>query len=88
MRNQNLSGNNSRCFATEKIIGYMFLKKELIFFDNRLYYVYRKFKMGQIKEGKVNEVKDFWNCDLVLRAKSDSDEVLFLREITEADLSN
>jgi len=44
--------------------------------------------MGQIKEGKVNEVNFFWNCDLVLRAKSDSDEVLFLREITEADLSN
>lgn len=66
----------------------MFLKKELINFDNKLYYVYRKFKMSQIKEGKINDIKDLWGCDLVLRTKSDSDEVLFLREIVEAQLSD
>lgn len=66
----------------------MFLKKELINFDNKLYYVYRKFKMSQIKEGKINDVKDLWYCDLVLRTKSDSDEVLFLREIVEVQLSD
>lgn len=66
----------------------MFLNKELISYNNKLYWIYRKFKLQNIKEGKVNDVKDLWNCDLVLKTKNDSDEIIFLREISEVELIN
>lgn len=66
----------------------MMLNKELITFNNKLYWIYRKFKSTNIKDGKVNDVKEFWNCDLVLKTRNDSDELLFLREITEVELTN
>ena len=64
------------------------LKKELVTFNNKIYWIYRKFKSTSIKEGKLNDVKDLWGCDLVLKTKSDSDELLFLREIPEIELVN
>jgi hypothetical protein len=66
----------------------MFLKKELVQYNNKLYWVYRKFKSSSIKEGKINDVKDLWNCDIVLKTRNDSDELLFLREIPEIELVN
>jgi hypothetical protein len=64
----------------------MFLNKELVQYNNKLYWVYRKFKSSSIKEGKINDVKDLWNCDIVLKTRNDSDELLFLREIPEIEL--
>jgi hypothetical protein len=61
---------------------------ELVKYNDKLYYIYRKFKSTSIKEGKINDVKDLWNCDIVLRTKADSDELLFLREISEIELMN
>ena len=66
----------------------MFLNKELVQYNNKLYWVYRKFKSSSIKEGKINDVKDLWNCDIVLKTRNDSDELLFLREIPEIELVN
>jgi hypothetical protein len=66
----------------------MIFNKELINYNNRLYWVYRKIKIHNIKEGKINDVKDFWNCDVVLKMRNDSDELIFLREIPEAELVN
>lgn len=64
------------------------LNKQLINYNDKLYWVYKKYKMSNIVEGKVNDVKDFWNCDLVLKTRNDSDELLFLREISDLELSN
>jgi hypothetical protein len=66
----------------------MTLTKELVNFNNKLYWVYRKFKSSGIKDGKVNDVKELWNCDLVVKSRSDSDELLFLREIPDLELVN
>jgi hypothetical protein len=66
----------------------MFLNKELVQYNNKLYWVYKKFKSSSIKEGKINNVKDLWNCDIVLKTRNDSDELLFLREIPEIELVN
>jgi hypothetical protein len=66
----------------------MFLNKELVQYNNKLYWVYKKFKSSSIKEGKINNVKDLWNCDIVLKTRNDSDELLFLREISEIELVN
>lgn len=66
----------------------MFLNKELVQYNNKLYWIYRKFKSSSIKEGKINDVRDLWNCDIVLKMRNDSDELLFLREIPEIELVN
>jgi hypothetical protein len=61
--------------------------KELITYQDRLYWIYRKVKFSSIKEGYVNDVKIFWNCDLVVRSRNQNDEtLLFLREIEEAKI--
>jgi hypothetical protein len=63
------------------------IPKELVNYQNKLYYVYKKMKPDQIKEGYVNDVKDFWRCDVVVRNKFNNDDtLLFLREIEEAQI--
>jgi hypothetical protein len=65
------------------------IPKELIQYQNKLFYVYRKIKQDRIKEGYVNDVKDFWSCDVVVRSKQNNDDtLLFLREIEEATYSS
>jgi hypothetical protein len=62
--------------------------RELVKYNDKLYYVYRKIKSEQIKTGKVNDVKSFWGCDLILKSKNTEDELIFLREIPDAQLLN
>jgi hypothetical protein len=63
------------------------LNKELINYNDKLYWVYRKVKQSQIKENHINDVKDMWLCDLVLRSKNqDETQLLFVREIEEAKI--
>lgn len=58
---------------------------EMVTYQDKLYYVYRRVNKGFIKEGYINEVKELWHCDIVLRKKSDNDEMLiFLVEISDA----
>lgn len=61
------------------------LNKELVNYQDKLYWVYRKVKSTSIKEGHANDVKEFWLCDLVVKNKND-DFLLFLREIPEAKI--
>ena len=61
------------------------LNKELVTYQNKLFYVYRKIKQDRIKDGYVNDIKDFWLCDVVVRSRVNNDDtLLFLREIEEA----
>lgn len=63
------------------------LKKELVQYQDGLYWVYRKVKQTYIKEGSVNDLKEFWNCDVAVKNRNNNDEyILFLREIPEATL--
>jgi len=63
------------------------LNKELVNYQNKLFYVYKKIKQDRIKEGYVNDVKDFWNCDVVVRSRVNNDDsLLFLREIEEVQV--
>lgn len=58
---------------------------EVLTYQNKLYYVYRRFPKDRIKEGFINEVKELWHCDLVLKKKNENDETLiFLIEIPDA----
>lgn len=59
----------------------------MVVYQNKLYYVYKKLRSSQIKEGYLNEVKEFWGCDVVVKNKIQQDEnLLFLREIEEATI--
>jgi hypothetical protein len=61
--------------------------KELLFFKDKLYYVYRKVKQSHVMESDINDLRDFWYCDTVLRTKNQEETLLvFLREITDATI--
>lgn len=61
------------------------LNKELVNYQDKLYYIYKKIKQDRIKDGHVNDIKDFWGCDVVVRSRMNNDDtLLFLREIEEA----
>jgi hypothetical protein len=63
------------------------LPKEYINYQDKLYWIYRKVKHSQVKEGSVTDLKDFWMCDMVVRNRNQNDDVLlFLREIEEAKI--
>ncbi len=63
------------------------LSKELVKYQDKLYWIYRKVKSSQIKEGRVNNLKEFWYCDVAVRNRNQNDDIiLFLREIPEAVL--
>jgi len=62
------------------------IPKDLVHYQNKLYYIYKKMKPESIKEGYVNDVKDFWRCDVVVRNKFNNDDsLLFLREISDLE---
>ena len=61
--------------------------KEMVVYQNKLYYVYKRLRSNQIKDGYINDVKEWWNCDVVVKNKIQQDEnLLFLREIEEATI--
>jgi hypothetical protein len=63
------------------------LNKELLKYQDKLYYVFKKLKQSQVKEGYVNDVKDWWNCDVVVRSRQQNDDTLiFLREIEDVTI--
>jgi hypothetical protein len=58
---------------------------EIVNYQDKLYRVYRKINKNRIKEGCVNNVKEMWHCDMVLKNKNQDDETLmFLIEIPDA----
>lgn len=64
------------------------LGKELVTYQNKLYYIYRKVKTSQLKAEGVSLVKEYWMCDIVIKGRyqSEDESFLFLREIPEAEI--
>jgi hypothetical protein len=63
------------------------LNKELVNYQDKLYWVYRKVKNSQVKEGSITDLKNFWMCDMVVRNRINNDDtLLFMREIGEAEI--
>lgn len=57
----------------------MILNKQLVNFNNELYWLYRKIKAEYIKD--VTGLKEFWMCDIALKQ---GDDIWFCRHIPEA----
>jgi hypothetical protein len=65
------------------------MNKELVNYQDKLYWVYRKINKSQVRQEFVTDLKDFWFCDLVVRDKNSEDsKLLFLREISDAVILN
>lgn len=65
------------------------INKELINYQDKLYWVYRKVKQSQVKQELITELRDFWMCDLVVRDRnSDDSGLIFLREISDVVIIN
>ena len=63
------------------------LPKEFVNYQDKLYWIYRKVKHSQVKEGSVTDLKEFWYCDVVVRNRINNDDtLLFMREIEEAKI--
>ena len=61
--------------------------KEMITYQNRLFWIYRKINPELVKEDRVQDLKEFWHCDMVLKQKTNHNDVfIFLREIPEAEI--
>jgi hypothetical protein len=58
---------------------------EMVSYQDKRYYVYRKISKNRIKEDQILNVKELWHCDIVLRTKNQEDEMLiFLVEMPDA----
>jgi hypothetical protein len=63
------------------------LTKELVNYHDKLYWVYRKIKQSQVKDGSITDLKEFWMCDMVVKSKNNNDDILlFMREIPNAEI--
>lgn len=63
------------------------IPKEMVVYQNKLYYVYKRLRASQVKIDYINEVKELWRCDVVVKNRQNQDEnLLFLREIEEATI--
>jgi hypothetical protein len=63
------------------------IPKELVNYQDKLYYIYKKMKPHQIKDGYINDVKEHWRCDVVVKNRINNDDtLLFLREIPEVEI--
>lgn len=62
-------------------------KYEYVNFQDKLYYVYRKLRVSQIKEQYIQDIKQIWCCDIVLKYPNQPEDVLFfLREAQELEI--
>ena len=66
----------------------MTLNKELVKYQDKLYWIYRKVKETQIKSEHISELKEYWLCDIVIKGRyqSNDDLLLFLKEIPETTI--
>jgi hypothetical protein len=61
--------------------------KELVNYQNNLYWVYRKVKEHQVKPDNITLIRDYWGCDIVLKQNNTQEKyLLFLILIPEAEV--
>ena len=65
----------------------MVFGKEVVQYQDKLYYIYRKLKPDSVKEKRLDDLKSLWMCDVVVRNKYNNDDtLLFLRLIEDAEI--
>jgi hypothetical protein len=64
------------------------INHELIKYDNKLYFVYRKYHASHIKENKIHELMNLLECNIVLKKTQDNVVLYYLKEITDLEILN
>ena len=63
------------------------IPREMVTYQDKLFWIYRRVNPTHLKEDRVQDLKEFWHCDIVLKQKTSQNEVyMFLREIPEAEI--
>lgn len=63
------------------------IKKELVNYQNRLFWIKRRVRENHINSEYITPLKEYWMCDIVLRQNNNSDGyLLFLVEIPDAQI--
>lgn len=62
--------------------------KEVISYENKVYWVYRRFISSKLNESKLPDLTSFWECDLHLKTSVGDgvSEYFFLKVIPEAEI--
>jgi hypothetical protein len=66
-----------------------FLCKELFNHQGNLYYIHRKIKESSIPSDAINELKEHWGCNMVIKQtfkQTNETFLLFLVEIEDAKI--
>ena len=55
------------------------IQREYINFQDKLYYLYRKIRSSEVKEEDIQELKEHWHCDIVIKNKTqnEGEEILY-----------
>jgi hypothetical protein len=57
------------------------INHELINFQDKLYYVYRKYDINKVKQDKIHELMKLLECDIVVKKDNPNTMLYYLREI-------
>ncbi len=63
------------------------LKKELLNYQDKLYFIERKMRESSIKPEFINDLKEYWECSMVLKQtnrQTNETYLFFLIEIEDA----
>lgn len=62
-------------------------KHEYLNYQNKLYYIFKRVNSNRIKSEYIQEIKNFWLCDIVLKYNQHNEDVfIFLREVSELEI--
>lgn len=62
-------------------------KHEYLNYQNKLYYIFKRVNSNRIKSEHIQEIKNFWLCDIVLKYNQHNEDVfIFLREVSELEI--
>jgi hypothetical protein len=61
------------------------INHELINYNDKLYFVYRKYSASKVKENKIIDLMKLFECDLVLKKNNQETILYYLKEIKELD---
>jgi hypothetical protein len=63
------------------------LKKELVNYQNNLYWIYRRVKEHQVNPEIITALRDYWGCDIVLKQNNTQEKyLLYLVLIPDAEV--
>jgi hypothetical protein len=64
------------------------INHEIVKHNDKLYFVFRKYKASHIKQDKILELMKLLECDIVLKKNEQESILFYLKEIVDLDVLN